>query len=721
MSSSAAARRRNHIFTLTTNSLLILFSGVMLVISLLIQFPIGGQVQLKAGEVAQQDIIAPRRITYESEVRTRQARERAAQAVPDYYDPPQSRIRRVQVTQARAALEFISTVRLDALASPETKLGYLQAINELTLSQPMAEKLLTVSDEEWQSVLAETPLVLDQIMQEEIRETSLPAIRRKVPVLISPDLDDDAELVTTELVRALIRPNSFLNPERTADLRDQAREAVPAQISTLEQGEILLRAGDIVSDEDVEALEQMGLSQEERSLWSVVQAILVATAILTLVGGAIYRLRIHTLFSRQETALLVLLAFVGLVAAKVMIIPHDWMPYLFPLAALGMLTALLLDTQVAMIVVLSFTLLIAYLSQGDVFLIFYACAGGLLGALVLGRAERLTAFLWAGSAVIASNLVIAAAFWPHSPEAITTALILQTVTIGLLNGVVTTSLGLIGYFVLGNLFGITTSLQLMELSRPTHPLLRQLLLKAPGTYHHTILVSNLAERAAEAIGADAFLTRVGAYYHDIGKTVRPYFFVENFADGDSTPHAGLDPRTSAQILISHVKDGLDLARKYRLPNALQDFIREHHGAQLVVYFYRQAQAQEGPENVDPADFRYPGPDPRTKEAAIMLLADTCEAAVRAERPATRDDLQALVNRLITERLLDGALDASPLSFSELQIVKRVFLQVLQGIHHPRIQYPQPVSAKAEAVAIPQPGLRTQPTPSLPAAIETREG
>ncbi|MBX3052270.1 MAG: HDIG domain-containing protein [Caldilineaceae bacterium] len=717
MKSLNALRRRKHVWTLITNGLLVLLSGVVLAVALFIQFPSGGQIQLTAGEVAQQDILAPRRISYESLVRTQQARERAAQAVPDYYDPPQSRIRRVQVDQSRDALEFITTVRLDSLASPQAKVEYLQAIEGINLNQAMSERILALSSENWQVVRSEVPLVLDQIMREEIRETSLPAVRRRVPVLISPDLDDEAGFVTTELVRALIRPNSFLNPERTEELREQARQSAPDQINVLEQGEIVLRAGDIVRAEDVEALEQMGLSQGQRGVWSMIQAALVAAVVLTLVGGAVYRLRIHTIFSRRETSLLVLLALLGLIGAKLMIIPHNWLPYLFPLAALGMLAALMVDTQVAMIVVLSFTLFIAYLSQGNVFLIFYACAGGLLGALVLGKAERLTAFLWAGLAVILSNLATTAAFWPLPQESTTTSLILESFTIAVINGALATSLGLIGYFVLGNLFGITTNLQLMELSRPTHPLLRQLLLKAPGTYHHTILVSNLAERAAEAIGADAFLTRVGAYYHDIGKTVRPYFFVENFADGDHTPHADLDPRTSAQIIISHVKDGLDLARKYRLPEQLQDFIREHHGAQLVSYFYRQAQAAEGVENVDPADFRYPGPDPRTKEAAIMLLADVCEAAVRANRPATRDDLQALVDRLVAERVAEGALDSSPLTFQDLQTVKSVFLQVLQGIHHPRIQYPHPVVAQADTAGAEASDQPRQPAPIQPVAAK----
>ncbi len=712
MQSLNALRRRKSNSTLVTNTLLVLLSGVVLVVALLIQFPLIGQVELIAGEVAQQDILAPRRITYESAVRTERARERAVQAVPDFYDPPQSRIRRTQVNEARDGLAFIDTVRQDSLASVETKIGYLQAINDISISQAMAEQILGLSVEAWSAVQVEVPLVLDQIMQEEVRETSLTSARRKVAVLISPDLDDDASAVTIELARALIRPNSFLNTERTDELRQQAREAVQPEINVLEQGEIVLRTGDIVTAEDVEVLEQMGLTQGERSQWTVVQAMLVAMVILTLVVGAVYRLRVHTIFARQKTALLVLLAFFGLVGAKLMIIPDNWVPYLFPLAALGMLAALLVDTQVAMTLILSFTLFIAYLSQGDVFLIFYACAGGILGALVVGKAERLTAFLWAGLAVILGNLATTAAFWPHPLESTTTSLVLQSITIGTLNGALATSLGLIGYFVLGNLFGITTNLQLMELSRPTHPLLRQLLLKAPGTYHHTILVSNLAERAAEAIGADAFLTRVGAYYHDIGKTVRPYFFVENFVDGDSVPYAGLDPRTSAQIIISHVKDGVDLARKYRLPEPLQDFIREHHGAQTVAYFLRQAQAEEGVENVDEADFRYPGPDPRTKEAAIMLLADVCEAAVRANRPATRDDLQKLVDRLIADRVDEGALDSSPLTFRELQVVKSVFLQVLQGIHHPRIQYPQPVVFKAEVSIGAQPSPLAQPIASV---------
>jgi putative nucleotidyltransferase with HDIG domain len=356
---------------------------------------------------------------------------------------------------------------------------------------------------------------------------------------------------------------------------------------------------------------------------------------------------------------------------------------------MGMLVAVMIDLRVAVVTVIGFALIAHFMAPNNTLLVVYLCLGSLAGAVVLGRAERLTAFLWAGVAVAVVNWFSLAAFRLPFDE-FTPSRLIQLHVVIFLNGGLSASIALIGYLVLGNLFGITTSLQLTELSRPTHPLLRQLLLKASGTYHHTIIVSNLAERAAAAIGADAFLTRVGAYYHDIGKTVRPYFFAENIVDSAS-PHDKLDALTSAQIIISHVSDGLDLAHKYHLPERIQDFIREHHGRTMVKFFYVQAEREAGEnEVVDPADYSYPGPSPRTKETAILFLADMCEAAVRAVRPATREELETLVNRLIDERVGEGELNESNLTFRELQMIKEVFLQVLQGVHHPRIQYPEPV-------------------------------
>ncbi|HUV74995.1 MAG TPA: HDIG domain-containing protein, partial [Anaerolineae bacterium] len=256
------------------------------------------------------------------------------------------------------------------------------------------------------------------------------------------------------------------------------------------------------------------------------------------------------------------------------------------------------------------------------------------------------------------------------------------------NAVLAMSLTLGGFFLFSNVLKITTSLQLLELGRPTHPLLSELLLKAPGTYHHSLMVGNMAEQAAQAVGANPLLARVGAYYHDVGKILRPYFFAENQTDGEN-PHDRLDPETSAKIIISHVKDGIQLAKKYGLPKEIQDFIPQHHGTAVSSYFYHQACAQgEGSEQADEKRFRYPGPRPHSREAAILMLADEAEAASRANRPRSVEEVEKLIDSLIRGRLEAGQLDDSELTLRDLQKVRGTFSSVLQGIYHPRIKYPE---------------------------------
>ena len=266
------------------------------------------------------------------------------------------------------------------------------------------------------------------------------------------------------------------------------------------------------------------------------------------------------------------------------------------------------------------------------------------------------------------------------------------IAVGVANGGLAVSLAVAGFFLLGNLFGITTSVQLMELARPTHPLLHELQMKAPGTYHHSILISNMAEQAAQAIGADALLARVGAYYHDIGKILRPYFFTENQMDGVNV-HERLDPKTSAQIIVSHVADGLELAKKYRLPRSIRDFIPEHHGTRLASFFYQQA--RERGQEVNEADFRYPGPKPQTREAAIMMLADGVEAAARADRPGSVEEIDQLVRKIIQKRVMEGQLDECDLTLRDLDRIRAAFVSILQGIYHPRIKYPEEKPATPE--------------------------
>ena len=678
------------------------------------QFPSNKQAQLRVGQVAPTDISSPARITYASDVLTEQARERAAQVVPEQYDSTEGRVRRQQFNRSREILAFITAIRNDPHTSPELQVDYLLAISELALEPEAAYRIQQLSAEDWQIVVTEMPLTLDRVMRDEIRENNLAAARRRAPALIDSNVNETASEVIADLVQGLIRPNSIFNDDRTEEARNHARTAVAVQQQTLERGEKIIRAGDVADAEQVEALQQVGLLQPAWDWWLLVRAIVISALLLTVVISAIYRLRPQTLQNFQELSALSVIFVLWMLAAKLMVIPHDWLPYLYPLAAMSMLVAVLIDLRVSLIITMGAALLVHYFSNNNFLLVTYASLGALIGAIVLGRAEGLSSFLWAGLAVALSNVLVFAAFNPAFIDVTSVDWLTQSLPLFLalvLNGGLAASIALISYFILGNLFNLTTSLQLSELSRPTQPLLRQLLLKAPGTYHHTTVVSNLAERAAAAIGADALLARVGSYYHDIGKTVRPYFFTENIAD-NSSPHEKLDPLTSAQIIISHVTDGIDLAQKYRLPPRIQDFIREHHGRSLTQFFYTQAQRQAGDSaTVDPESFRYPGPNPRSKETAILLLADSCEAAVRSVRPNTREELEKFINKLIDGRVADGVLNQCDLTFKDLQTIREVFIQVLQGVHHPRVTYPEPVQPAAE--------VRPRPEPLPIAAIETK--
>jgi putative nucleotidyltransferase with HDIG domain len=243
-------------------------------------------------------------------------------------------------------------------------------------------------------------------------------------------------------------------------------------------------------------------------------------------------------------------------------------------------------------------------------------------------------------------------------------------------------------------FGIITALKLIELSNPNQPLLRQLLVEAPGTYHHSIVVGNLAEAATEAVGGNSLLARVGAYYHDIGKAKRPYFFIDN-QFGAENPHDRLSPSVSALIIASQVRDGVELAKKHHLPQAIINFIQQHHGTTLIRYFYEKALASDTGEGVEEADFRYEGPRPQSKETAIVMMADASEATTRTLKHPTPQAIEQVVRRVIRERLEDGQLDDSNLTLKELDVIAQTFTRVLTGVFHQRIEYPEPVLREIE--------------------------
>jgi cyclic-di-AMP phosphodiesterase PgpH len=319
----------------------------------------------------------------------------------------------------------------------------------------------------------------------------------------------------------------------------------------------------------------------------------------------------------------------------------------------------------------------------------FTLAGGTAALLAVTRAERLNAFVRVFFALAATNVAVVLAFSLLAQSDL--AAMAQLAGAGIVNAALSVILAVGSFAVLGNVFGIMTVFQLLELANPSNRLLRRLLLETPGTYHHSVMVGNLAERAAETIGADPLLARVAAYYHDIGKMKNPLAFIENQA-GAHNIHDDLNAETSARIIAGHIRDGIDLGYEYGLPVQIIGFIPQHHGTSVMSFFHGKALREVGGRDdvVDENTFRYPGPKPQSREAAILMLADGVEASVRSLDEKDEASIRAMVDRIVDGRVEDSQLDDAELTLKNIAQIKDAFVGQLLGMYHSRIKYPDNV-------------------------------
>ena len=652
------------------------------------------RVLLNQNDVSSNLILAPSDLTYESKTRTITAQEAAAASVQEVFDPPDASIARQQEVRARQITDFIGSVRQDPHASMQDKHAWLVAIPDLEMPPKVIDDILTLPEDDWQQAKGEILRVLTGAMQGEIRETQVIDVRRRLPTLMIYTLTNQEAEIVRVIAGGLVKANTFFNAARTEEARQKAREATAPVTVTIRQGEAIVRVGDRVTLAKIEALDAFGLRQQEIR-WPAVAGTIAFAAGVTVLTMLLLA-RIHPSFWARSRVPIVTVVLIALfiVLAKLMLAGSiDPVSYFYPLPALSMLMAIFFGPSVGVALGIMLGLVVAFITGGSLELTVYVVAGTLIGALALGRGERLKSFLWAGLAVSVTNAAVIIIFGLLASEQDLIELALR-VPVGLIMGGPAASLALVACLALGALLDIVTPFQLLELSRPTHPLLRQILLKAPGTYHHAILVSNMTEEAADRIGADALLARVGAYYHDVGKTVQPFYFAENRV-GDVNPHDMLDPYTSAQVIISHIDDGLALAEKYKLPSAIRSFIPEHHGTGLTLAFYRLAVAAAGNDGqeVREEDFRYPGPKPQSRETALVMLADSCEARVRSAQPGSPEEIEHIVRETIDNKIAEGQLDECDLTLRDLEAIRAAFFDTLRGIFHPRLKYPEPVKVR----------------------------
>lgn len=406
----------------------------------------------------------------------------------------------------------------------------------------------------------------------------------------------------------------------------------------------------------------------------------------------------------RELRALLLLVVAGLLVVRLQAHLVPWLRYMIPLAALGMTVRALAGFRVASMVTLAFLIICGFMPRMTLPHMVFLATTVVAGLVALRQTHRIGDFVQSGVwvAALAAVVIVPGSFQGASglsglEDEIGTWLATgpgffarEPFLMGLaaaVHGLTASSLALGAIYGMGDATGRVTSFRLAELARPDHPLLAALREKAPGTYQHSLLVSDMAEKAAHAIGADPLLTRVGALYHDIGKLQNPGMFIENMGPDDN-PHHGLSPRESAEIIIRHVEDGVRMGMEHNLPPRILDFIREHHADQIMVPFFHRALEEAGTDSqVGEQPFRYAGPKPKTRETTVLFLVDSCEAAFRAGRPETEDAVQELVSGQFESRLLDGSLFDSPLRLAEFQTVRRIVGAMLQSVNHRRVPYP----------------------------------
>lgn len=644
------------------------------------------QLNVKEGQPSPVQIVAPRSVVFESEELTRRARELAAATIEDVYDPPSLTIGRSQNDLARNVFAFIDTVRADNLASPATKINYLRAIVGVRIESEVAEDLVTMNSEAYDTAKADVLRIIQVMMRDQVRDIDLTETRRQARLQTSFELSPQQERVVTSLAPQFIVANSFFNEEQTQAERQSAVDLIPPQPQEIRQGEMIVRVGELLNSEHIEILSELDLLQQERR-WQDVVSIFTAS-LLAVMFITLYWQQFHPRLREivRYWFLFGLLILLFMLAARLMIPGRTAIAFIYPAAALSLLLAIIFDKRLALIVTIVLATIVGIMANNSLEMAVYTATGGLLAVLTLRDTIRINAVFRAGLMAALGNMAVILIF--RLPQNIDGIELAELLALGLLSGVIAASLTIGGFYLAGSLFGVITTVQLQDLSRLDHPLLKELLRRAPGTYHHSIMVANLAEQAAERIKANSTLVRVGAFYHDVGKMNRPPFFTEN-QDGPN-PHDSLDPYSSARIIISHVTDGLILAKQSRLPDRIRDFIAEHHGTRVVAVFYKKAQTLtpvDGAEPVDKKRFQYPGPRPRSRETAIVAIADAIEAASSAIRPDTEAAIEKLVNSIVEDHLKESQLDNSGLTLGDLKQIRESFSETLKGRFHVRVKYP----------------------------------
>ena len=656
------------------------------------------QYDIEVGSSSPETIVAP--VDRVDQIATELAKEEAAAAVPEQYKTDE------QVTDDQ--VEKINRLFIDARRnvadeslSEQERMQNIADRQPFDLSDEALRKLVRIAADELVQTQSTTRNIVQDVMNSGVGEAEVEDARGRVDQqLVTADLGSDARFVAREVARLAIVSNVVYDEAKTNAVREAAAESVePIRIN---RGDTIVYKGEEVSEQQYRQLKELGLLNESGQLWPYIGLILFVMLLLAFLYFSIEQAKLGLHGDNTRLLMLVLIFLINLAGMKIVSLGQSlefsYIGYAAPVALGSMLIAILIDVRLALYVGIIFSTIAAVLfnPEGTAlfdfrfgFVALMSCSAAVFA--LMGARYR-SSVLRAGFIVAAVSIVPITAMYMLTAGGYRWQEILTSIGFGVGGGLMAAvlTIGLLPFFEAA--FSILSPMKLIELSNPNQPLLRKLHMEAPGTYHHSVIVGNLAESAAEAIGADGLLARVGAFYHDLGKTKRPQFFIENQVNKEN-PHDKIAPNLSKTIIINHARDGVDILREAHIPKPIQDIAGQHHGTTLLKFFYNKALKQEDSGQVLEEDYRYPGPKAQFKEAAIVGIADSVEAAVRSICRPTPARIEALIHKIIQERLEDGQFDECDLTLKELDLIGKSMLETLQGIFHQRIEYPEEAQGK----------------------------
>ena len=658
--------------------LVVHFAIIVAGIAVLVSAPFETKALPILGQPSPATITAQSTVTYVSPILTNESKNHAAAAVPPVYqqDKAASQLGRQQAAQL-----------LNLIVSEMSRSGSNSARKQATVNQLLVqagiptEGLPAANEQTWRLVRTWTLRLLDE--QVAFSASDKPSITRVLTDTVPQRLVRTKQLVTYNLHRFLL-PNEVVNVTATNQARNQARNLVKNITVTVPARTIVVHRGEMVTPRILEELHAVGLSTSSTDWHQRLGTVWFGAIIIFLMLWYLWSFHREVTSNFRLMLLLDAVILLTTVLAKFIIPGHVLIPYMFPVAAATALCGLLLPTEVGVSASVVLALLAGWVVGGSFELTAYYLLTGVTGALAVRQVNRLNDFIKAGAYIAVSAAAVIGAFLllngGYDFEGIR-----NYAAAAAFYGVISATLAFGGFVLFANSFGATTTLHLLELAHPDRKLLRRLMADAPGTYNHSLMLASMTERAAQDINANVLLARVMALYHDIGKTANPYCFIENQMGGPNV-HDDLKPTESAEIIRAHVTHGVSLAKQNHLPAPIIDGVREHHGTMTMAYFLHRA-LQDDP-GADAALFSYPGPKPQSKESGLLMLADGCETTVRASMIRSPETIRDIVNRIIDERVSTGQLSECELTLHDLDCTRKAFIDVLNGVYHPRIEYPE---------------------------------